>query len=124
MINSAFPIISSADLPRLIRFYVDVVGGRPVYQFPPEGDPVYLALDLGTSHLGLAADSTLADSQPSARFSIWLYVDECDATVERIQAAADVPVTVVDEPADQPWGERVARILDPDGNLIAIGAAH
>jgi uncharacterized glyoxalase superfamily protein PhnB len=25
------------------------------------------------------------------------------------------------EPADQPWGERVARVLDPDGNEVIIG---
>jgi lactoylglutathione lyase len=30
-------------------------------------------------------------------------------------------VEVVEEPADQPWGERVARVLDPDGNVVLIG---
>jgi lactoylglutathione lyase len=32
-------------------------------------------------------------------------------------------VTIVEEPADQPWGERVARVLDPDGNAVLIGQA-
>jgi uncharacterized glyoxalase superfamily protein PhnB len=32
-------------------------------------------------------------------------------------------VTIVEEPADQPWGERVARVVDPDGNLVLIGQA-
>jgi lactoylglutathione lyase len=31
-------------------------------------------------------------------------------------------VTITEEPVDQPWGERVARALDPDGNEIIIGA--
>jgi lactoylglutathione lyase len=30
-------------------------------------------------------------------------------------------VEIAEEPADQPWGERVARVLDPDGNLVLIG---
>ncbi len=30
-------------------------------------------------------------------------------------------VTIVEEPVDQPWGERVARVRDPDGNDVLIG---
>jgi len=60
---------------------------------------------------------TLTDG-PSGRFSLWLYVDDCDATTERLRAAG---VTIAQEPEDQPWGERVARVLDPDGNLVLIG---
>jgi lactoylglutathione lyase len=29
---------------------------------------------------------------------------------------------VLEEPADQPWGERIARVPDPDGNMVIIGA--
>jgi len=29
---------------------------------------------------------------------------------------------VVLEPADQPWGERVAYLADPDGNLVMLTA--
>ena len=28
---------------------------------------------------------------------------------------------LVKEPADQPWGERIARVLDPDGNVVVLG---
>jgi catechol 2,3-dioxygenase-like lactoylglutathione lyase family enzyme len=38
--------------------------------------------------------------------------------VERVRAAGG---RVTEEPADQPWGERVARVLDPDGNEVIIG---
>jgi lactoylglutathione lyase len=30
-------------------------------------------------------------------------------------------VTIVEDPVDQPWGERVARVLDPDGSVVHIG---
>lgn len=55
---------------------------------------------------------------PSARFGLWVYADDCDAAVERLRTAG---VEIVEEPADQPWGERVARVLDPDGNLVIVG---
>jgi uncharacterized glyoxalase superfamily protein PhnB len=38
--------------------------------------------------------------------------------VNRLRGAQ---VRVTEEPADQPWGERVARVLDPDGNEIIVG---
>ena len=31
-------------------------------------------------------------------------------------------VTILEEPVDKPWGERVARVADPDGNDVIIGA--
>jgi hypothetical protein len=36
---------------------------------------------------------------------MWIYADDCDAAIERLREAG---VAVVDEPADQPWGERMA----------------
>jgi len=50
---------------------------------------------------------------------LWVYADDCDAAVDRLRAAG---VTVLAEPADEPWGERVARVLDPDGNQVLIGS--
>jgi lactoylglutathione lyase len=32
-------------------------------------------------------------------------------------------VPVIAEPPDQPWGERVASVADPDGFTVHIGAA-
>jgi lactoylglutathione lyase len=28
--------------------------------------------------------------------------------------------TVTEEPVDQPWGERSARVMDPDGNRMLV----
>ena len=60
----------------------------------------------------------------SARFrdastSIWLYTDDVDVAVAELREAG---VTIVAEPADQPWGERVASVADPDGYVVHIGA--
>ena len=29
-------------------------------------------------------------------------------------------MTIIDEPADQDWGERMARVADPDGNRVIV----
>lgn len=55
----------------------------------------------------------------SASTSLWLYADDVDAAVAELQEAG---VRVIAEPADQPWGERVASVADPDGYLVHIGA--
>jgi lactoylglutathione lyase len=118
MVNSVFPILATRDLAGALGFYRDLLGGTVTYEFPgPDGEPVYAGLDIGSSHLGIGNDPD-ASGGPSDRFSLWVYVEDCDAAVERLRAAG---VTVVEEPADQPWGERVARVLDPDGNLVLIG---
>jgi lactoylglutathione lyase len=113
-----FPILATRDLGGLLGFYRDLLGFSVTYEFSaPDGEPGYVGLELGPSHLGIGRDPELTDG-PSERFSLWLYVDDCDATVEHLRAAG---VRIVEEPTDQPWGERVARVLDPDGNTVLIG---
>jgi lactoylglutathione lyase len=118
MFTSVFPIITTTDLGRALGFYRDLLGASVSYEFPgPDGEPAYAGLELGESHLGIGRDLG-ASAGPTERFSLWVYADDCDAAVERLRSAG---VEIVEEPADQPWGERVARVLDPDGNLVIIG---
>jgi lactoylglutathione lyase len=116
----SFPIIMTADMDAALGFYRDLLGARVSYEFPgPDGKPAYAGLELGSSHLGIGADPGVTGGE-NPRFSLWVYTDDCDAAIERLRGAG---VTIVEEPADQPWGERVARVLDPDGNLVLVGQA-
>ena len=120
MFTSIFPIITTRDLGAALGFYRDLLGATVEYEFPgPDGQPAYVGLGLGDAHVGIGRDPG-STAGPSPRFSLWVYADDCDAAVERLRAAR---VEIVEEPADQPWGERVARVLDPDGNLVLIGQA-
>lgn len=119
MIHSTFPIVSTPDLDASLRFYRDVLEGTVAYQFPPEGDPEYIGIDLGSSHLGLARVAEGDRVSTEQRWALWVYVDDCDRCVERVSAAGS---PIVDAPADQPWGERIARVHDPDGNVVIIGS--
>ena len=110
--------MTTADLDRLLPFYTDVLGGEVHYQFPPEGAPAYVGLHFGKASFGLGLDPALKPADGTPSVSLWLYVDDCDATVERIRTAGG---RIVEEPADQPWGERVAHAEDPDGNPLILG---
>lgn len=113
-----FPIISTPDLGSALTFYCDLLGGTVSYRFPAEGDPVYVTVEIGKSHLGLGADPASRRGVDGQRLSLWVYAHDCDEAVAGLRAAG---VTIVQEPADQPWGERMAVVNDPDGNTITIG---
>jgi len=116
MFTEAFPIVTVPDLPETVAFYRDLLGFRESYRFPPEGDPQFVTLKLGTSELGLGADEA---SGPAAGYALCVYAVDCDRAVEKLRAAG---TPVVEEPADMPWGERMARVTDPAGNEIVIVA--
>jgi lactoylglutathione lyase len=123
--TSTFPILYTDDLPRALAFYRDLLGFSETYRFPPEGEPEFLGLELDEGSVALAAVSSSTEPQhglplrPLAghRFELCVYTDDVDAAIEELRAA-DVPVLM--EPADQPWGERLAYVQDPDGNPVHV----
>jgi lactoylglutathione lyase len=122
MFQEVFPILATGDLPRALGFYRDLLGFQVTSQFPPDGDPGYVALDLGRSHLGIGADPAVAGNgagEDRRRFTLWVYAEDCDAAVEHLRGHG---VRVLVEPADQPWGERMAEVADPDGNRVIVAS--
>jgi lactoylglutathione lyase len=118
VISQLFPIINAADVARSLAFWRDLIGATVAFEWPaPDGAPVYVGLDLGSSHLGIGRASA-AGEPTAAAIALWVYTDDCDGLVGRLRAAG---ATVTEAPTDQPWGERVARVLDPDGNEVIIG---
>lgn len=116
MAAELFPIIATSDLKRSLGFYRDLLGGTVAYEFPgPDGRAEYVGVDLGRSHVGIGHDPAAA--RAGTAVSLWIYTDDCDALIERLRAAG---TTVLEEPVDQPWGERVARVEDPDGIPVHV----
>ena len=114
MSAASFPILAVADLAAGRRFY-EQLGFEQTYQFPPDGEPGYVTMQRAGASLGLTLATGDGDVEP---FAYWVYVEEVDATVAVLRAHG---VTVVEEPVDQPWGERVARVRDPAGTLVHLG---
>jgi lactoylglutathione lyase len=126
--RSAFPILYSEDLPAALRFYRDLLGFAVTYRFPEDGEPVFVGLRLDGSEIAIgdisAPDAAAIHWRPlrpvsGHRFELCMYADDVDAAVEALRAAG---VGVLAEPADQPWGERLAYVEDPDGNPVMITA--
>ena len=121
MYTQLFPIIATTDLPRALRFYRELLGGTVAFEYPgPGGEPAYVGIDLGSSHLGIGQDPASPGPEVPKSISLWIYTDDCDAAVESLRQGG---VTVTAEPADQPWGERMARVRDFDGNEVIIATA-
>lgn len=119
-----FPMLSTENLERAVGFYRDLLGGTETYRFPEEGQPAFLVLKLGESDIGLGAITSARPLHGQAqrpamghRIELCVYVDDVDATIERMRASG-VPILL--EPTDQVWGERVAYVSDPDGNLVML----
>jgi len=120
MFRQLFPILATADMERSLAFYRDLLDGEIEYRFPDDGPAYYVGLTLGDSRLGIGWDPEIDRTGPVDRTTLWVYADDCDLAVQRLSAAG-VPVIAPAE--DQPWGERVARVQDPDGNVVVIGAS-
>jgi len=114
--RDAFPILLVSDLQRSLGFYRDLLGFEVTYCFPSESEPQFVSLAIDGGKLGLG---TAQEQVQSASTAIWLYTDDVDDAVARLR---DAGVLVVAEAADQPWGERVASVADPDEFIIHIGA--
>jgi lactoylglutathione lyase len=118
MFREMFPIITVRNLDRALEFYRDALGGEVSYSFPPEGegDPVNVTLRLADTQLGLGVDPNFTGPAVQS-MELCTYTDDCDAAVAHLRAAG---AKVLEEPADQPWGERMAWVADPDGYRLMI----
>ena len=108
--RDAFPIFHTRDLERAVAFYVNRFGFEERYRISG-----FVAVALGPFSLGFAESSEV---DPPGRVALWLYTDDVDAEIEALR---EVGVEVVREPEDQDWGERMAAVLDPDGNEVFLG---
>ena len=118
-VHSLFPILLTRDLPRLCAFYERALSGTVDYRFTDGGEDVYVSLAIGAASLGIGSEPDAPDASAGDRVALWFYVDEVDAACAACVATGG---ELVRPPTDMPWGERVAQVRDPDGNLLNLGA--
>lgn len=110
------PIVVTNDIERLHTFYRSLLGAEEIFRYPEEGPVFYIGLRLGDSELGLSSDSGVRPGDPG-RMLLSIEVPEVDAvlpTVTELGGSAPGPAN------DMPWGQRVAHIKDPDGNVVNL----
>lgn len=114
-------MVYATDVSRTARFW-ERLGFVRFYQLPAEGQPGYVALRRGDAELAVVAGEWAHDQYgltvgDGPRFEMFVYTDDVDKLFADLRAEG---IAVLREPADMPWGERVASIADPDGNPITL----
>lgn len=110
------PVIITAHQDVLAGFYTDLFGAEEIFRVPDEGPVFYLGLRIGDTDLGLVAKEG-AEHGGAPRMLLSIGVDDVDATLGRVEALGG---SVSGGPKDMPWGQRVAHVLDPDGNPVNL----
>jgi lactoylglutathione lyase len=121
----AFPVIYARDVETVAAFYVRLGFEEHVRMPGQDGAVGFVGLRRASAELAVTTENSprvLAGVEPGPgpRHELFVYVDDVDSTVATLrEAGADV----VREPADMPWGERVAFVADPEGNLVSLAQA-
>lgn len=115
--------LTSADHDRLLRFYCDALGVAPEAIWTnDQGKAVLLPLGRGTLELFDEQQADTVDGievgrRVSGPVRLALQVPDLDAALARLAAHG---ATLVHAPVVTPWGDRNARVQDPDGMQITL----
>ena len=113
------PYLIVENAAGLIDFLVKAFGAVERLRVPmPQGGIGHAEVEINGAALMLA--DALPPEYPPTSTLIHLYVEDADAVYAQAIAAG---ATRVAEPADQFYGDRLARITDPQGNQWSI-ATH
>src|SRR4051812_10776870 len=110
------PIIVTPDVDRLLAFYTGVLGATQTMRYPEDGPVFYVGLQVGDSELGLSSDGSVVAGAPG-RMLLSIEVDDVDA---RLPAVTELGGHAPGPANDMPWGQRVAHVKDPDGNVVNL----
>jgi len=117
----AFPVIYATNVNATVGFW-ERLGFTRFFQLPAEGDPGYVGLRRDRTEVAVTAQEWALDQYGltlgnGPRFEMFVYIDDVDQLIEALRADG---VAVLHEPADMPWGERIASVADPDGNPVSL----
>jgi lactoylglutathione lyase len=121
----AFPVIYAREVEAVAAFYVRLGFEQQVRVPTPDGAAGFVGLRRAGAELGVTTEDSprmLAGVEPGPgpRHELFVYVDDVDGVVAALREGG---VTVVREPVDMPWGERVAFVADPEGNLVSLATS-
>src|SRR6185437_7217272 len=124
MTERAFPLLFARCLATAADFYAQL-GFIEYIRHPATGEPTYLGLRRGHAEIGLVPAGwpeqqygrTPRNAANGSGFEMYVFVDDVDRTVSRLRSTGTAVMT---EPADAPWGERIAHVIDPDDNPVAL----
>ncbi len=115
--------LTSEAYDRLVRFYCDGFGMEPAASWSNDGGRAVM-LEIGRASIELfdeqqaqAIDRIEAGRRVSGAVRLAFQVSNLDLALERLLAHGAL---LVHAPVVTPWGDRNARIQDPDGMQITL----
>jgi Uncharacterized protein conserved in bacteria len=122
MLKYSGALIAVGDMSVSRKFYEDLLGQKVKFDFGAdvafEGD---FSLHLRSHFQSLLGDAGRNPAPASGRKhegELFFETDEMEAVFQKLKQAQ---VEFIHEIREQPWGQRVMRLYDPDGFIVEIG---
>ena len=106
-------LLRPRNLETTLSFYGDTLGLH-IYREWGSGDQSGVVFFLGGGFLEVSGRN---DEPPDKKIELWLQVRDVDATHRELESAG---VSIIEAPADKPWGLREMRVSDPEGVCLVI----
>jgi lactoylglutathione lyase len=121
----AFPVLYATDVETVAAFYAALGFEERVRMPGPDGRAGYLGLQRDAAELAVTTEESprmLAGVEPGPgpRHELFVYVEDLDTTVSELRRDG---AKVLREPAEMPWGERLAFVTDPEGNVVTLAGS-
>lgn len=119
MTQRIFPMLAYRDAPAALEFLSSAFGFEETMRMEGENGTIgHAELEMGGQRLMLASawrDAGMVPpfELPGVPSQLRVQVDDVDAHFRR---AVEAGATVIDQPADQEYGERTYRATDPEGH--------
>ncbi|MBX3147445.1 MAG: VOC family protein [Gemmatimonadales bacterium] len=114
--------ITCKDVAASIRWYEQALGFTVAFPFESDGKLVGAVIVAGDIRIVLNQDDGALGWDRIKGQGFYLQINvkspaDVDAAAERIKTAGG---TLIDEPADRPWGARMFQFRDPDGFKLGV----
>lgn len=105
-------IIFTANMEKLAEFY------REGFHLPkPQAHgEAHLGFQVGRLYLGFDQYDEATNISPYGA-TLWFRVDDVQATFDRL---VELGAKIRYPPEDKPMGDRLAAVIDPDGNMVGL----
>lgn len=120
MLKFVSPLVVVEEMARARYFYEQLLGQKVKFDFGPnvtfQGD---FALHLRSHFQSLLGEGQQYPTTEKANWGeLYFETDELETLYQRLSEARSEFIHAIRE---QPWGQRVMRLYDPDGHIVEIG---
>jgi catechol 2,3-dioxygenase-like lactoylglutathione lyase family enzyme len=121
MIKYQSAVLFVSDIAASRQFYCDLLNQKVSMDHGPNvGFEGGFAIWQSDHALSIIYDNAAAEktAKDGARFELYFESEDLDAIWNKLSAAK---TPVVHPIREQPWGQRVFRVYDPDGHIVELG---